>query len=217
MHPVKRRKIDPLQSSLSKPFRSPLRTRNSDADADAASVMPHRAKANARDQPGALSDSPQKQYAALARQLTLLRQSLDTAQQALRIQSSNQAADLDKLIAKWRSVVRDMAEELFEDAKQRMDGYGGVAQTWSHRQERTAGRPDLWVDDQEDQLTDAQRRILEMQRADDQAEADKYGLIEKTPDAEDADMSFTLDKMLLQMNCDLDLVGYDKEEQRWLD
>ncbi|RMD40091.1 hypothetical protein DV735_g5019, partial [Chaetothyriales sp. CBS 134920] len=227
-HPVKRRKIDPLHSSLSKPFRSPLRSRNTDAACrlqtcaaadtlgrpaasgagNAAALVPRPEADAATSQQRALPpDSLQKQYTARARQLTLLRQSLDTAQQALKIQSTHQAADLDQLIAKWKLVVRDTAEELFEDAKQRMDS----------RPERTADRPDVWVDDREDQLTDAQRRMLEIQRADDQAEADRYGLIEKRPDTEDVDTSFTLDKMLLQMNCDLDLVGYDREEQRWLD
>ncbi|RMZ92154.1 hypothetical protein DV736_g611, partial [Chaetothyriales sp. CBS 134916] len=256
MHPVKRRKIDPMHSSLSKPFRSPLRIRNSDAarrpqtSADSQSATLDQpatacrqetavalAKTDARSQqrqspgdsqqkwdsgtrPATLPlidyeiDRPQKQYTALARQLTLLRQSLDTAQQALKIQSANQAADLDKQIAKWRSIVRDTAEELFEDAKHRLD-HQGIGQTWLQQQDKE--RPDLWFDDCQDQLTEAQRRMREMQRADDLAEAEKYGLIEKTAATEVADTSFTLDKMLLRMNCDLNLVGYDKEEQRWLD
>ncbi|RMZ76044.1 hypothetical protein DV737_g4990, partial [Chaetothyriales sp. CBS 132003] len=163
-------------------------------------------------------DSRQKQYTALSRQLTLLRQSLDTAQQALKILTGNQSADLDTLIAKWRSVVRDTADELFEHAKQRLDSHGGV-QTRLRRQVQEPA--DLWFDHldhrQHGQLTDAQRRMLEMQRADDQAEAEKYGLTEKLPETEEAEASFTLDKMLLHMNCDPKLVGYDAEEQRWLD
>ena len=210
MHPVKRRKLDAVNSILTRPFRSPLRisTNNASTQSDAIDEQtPKRQKASvpvtatptqlrtstAADHGGQLplaparalqpsqagpanADTLPKEYATLARKLTSLRQSLDTVQQALKVETSNQSSDLDALIRKWRSVVRDTSEELFEDAKHRVGNRGDV-QNWLKQQEKEP--PDMWFEERQIRLSDAQRKMLEVQREDDRAEAEKYGLIEK--------------------------------------
>src|ERR1700733_4840087 len=76
--------------------------------------------------------SPQKQHSALVLQLSKLRQALDTAQQALKIQSSNTDVELELVIGKWQRISREAAEELFVDAKDRVNRMGGVG-VWRER------------------------------------------------------------------------------------
>ncbi len=219
MHPVKRRKLDAANSTLAKPFRSPLRTsaNNTATQAGAtneqrpnqhhidsvAAVTPHQLRSSTayegdtqsppspavtlKQQDVALSnvDALRTEYSALARKLTSLRQSLDTAEQALQIETTDKSSDINSLIVKWRSVVQDTAEELFEDAKQRVEKEGGV-QSWLKQQEKEP--PDLWFEERRFKLTDAQRRMLDVQQKEDRAEAEKYGLNEKQDEEEEAEI-----------------------------
>lgn len=63
----------------------------------------------------------------LHKRLFVLRQELDTVQQALNIEQSKQDAELEALIFKWKVVSREAAEELFGFAKEKVERMGGVA------------------------------------------------------------------------------------------
>jgi Swi5-dependent recombination DNA repair protein 1 len=205
MHPAKRQKLDAANSTLTKPFRSPLRVRsNNHTDRSSQKSDPSLSYRRSSSPPPAAKQTSlahttvanldasaqsaddeaalQKEYTVLARRLTNLRQALDTAQQAVKIQRSKQSSDIDALTVKWRSVVRDTAEELFEDAKARFEKEGGLDK-WLREQEKEP--PDLWFEEQQLELTEAQREMLEMRRQDERAEAEKYGLLDKVSNEED--------------------------------
>jgi hypothetical protein len=74
----------------------------------------------------------QKQRAELSLQHKQLCQSLDMVEQALQFEESGQEAQLQDLIGKWRAVAREAADELFVDAKDRIDQMGGAA-AWRRR------------------------------------------------------------------------------------
>lgn len=69
----------------------------------------------------------QKKQRTLQSRLLALRTEVDTALQALRIESSDRDAELEALILKWRSVSQDAAEELFSSARERVARMGGVS------------------------------------------------------------------------------------------
>lgn len=86
----------------------------------------------------------QKQHSALQRRLSALRSELDTAQQALRIESSAKDEELEALIKKWRAISQDAAEEVFAGARERVHRMGGVG-AWRERMRR--GR-EKWDDEE---------------------------------------------------------------------
>jgi Swi5-dependent recombination DNA repair protein 1 len=232
MYPWKRRKLAADSSTLTKPFRSPLRVNannvtaqpnvsneqgSSSATRVASGLLAATSKADSTPNkhesislpapfmPNPLEtmsmgvDALQKEYSTLARRLTSLRQSLDTAQQALRIETFTKPTGIDAQIAKWRSVVREAADELFEDAKQRVDREGGV-KNWLLQQAKEP--PDTWFEEQQIQLTETQKKMLEAQREDDQAEAEKYGLVDRKESEEPEDEGSTVSHgvSLFQLN-----------------
>lgn len=82
----------------------------------------------------------QSQQKALQARIAALRSELDTAQQARRIESSDRDAELERLIAKWRSVSQSAADEVFEGAQERFTRMGGMA-AWK---ERTKSQNERW-------------------------------------------------------------------------
>lgn len=112
----------------------------------------------------------QKEHSALILQLRKLRQSHDTAQQALEIASSCTDAELEALISKWKLASREAAEEVFRDAQDRVNRMGGM-RAWRERSMRRLDRwdeavqPDLEGSDEErrEQLQ-VQKEELETER-----------------------------------------------------
>lgn len=80
----------------------------------------------------------QKQQRALQSRLAALQSDLDTAQQALRIESSNRHTELKALIAKWRGISQDAAEEVFAGAQERVTRMGGMAAWKEQKKSRDA-------------------------------------------------------------------------------
>ena len=156
-------------------FRDPLR---STFDSDARTqITPHDASSPATGKgAGAITTTDhatlQKEYLALSRQLTSLRQSLDTAQQALKIETSKQDTHVQALITKWTSVTREIAEDLFESSKD----------TFKHQSVETAwldsGTLPFWEQEEFHEFSDEHRRILEIQNEQVRAQAERYGLLE---------------------------------------
>lgn len=113
--------------------------------------------------------SLQRQHSQLLSTLSSLRNAFDTAQQALKIESSNTDVELESLITKWRHASREAAEEVFRGAKDRVNRMGGVG-AW---RERTRKKPNVWdgeetngfdQDIDEDALTPEQKEELDRRR-----------------------------------------------------
>jgi hypothetical protein len=225
MHPAKRRKLDESSSTLSKPFKSPMRvgvnSQNHQINHKEQTVPDQRAKVTVhqtnsyanvievennslhqsttepplppssssaiRKPPPRLSSSPrgpaedpeylslQKQHSALVLQLSKLRQALDTAQQALKIQSSNTDVELELVIGKWQRISREAAEELFASAKDRVNRMGGVG-AWRERNQKQTQRWDEEEPVNQDALTDEQKDLIEEQKEEREAMNQKYGI-----------------------------------------
>lgn len=77
----------------------------------------------------------QKQERALQSRLAALREDLNVAKQALRIESSNKDAKLEGLIKKWRLASQEAADEVFAGAQERVARMGGLA-AWKERSKR---------------------------------------------------------------------------------
>lgn len=115
----------------------------------------------------------QKQHSALLLQLSKLRQTLETAQQAVQIESSSTDAELETLITKWRLASREAAEEVFRGAKDRVNRMGGVG-AW---REQSRKKPQGWDEDPQldlEDLSEEQREQLEIQKEDWEADRRKY-------------------------------------------
>ena len=201
MHPLKRRKVEHDQgsSATTKPFRSPLRadvprlptaegeiqthttTGHSEPGTAAAVDSSHNHSASpsssspTKIDPTSVSEPAtlQKEYAALSRQLTSLRQSLDTAQQALKIQSGQQDVLVQAMIAKWKGVIRDAAEDLFKSAK---EAFNNQSVDERHQDSRQLH---FWDEEERQDLTQEKKQILEMHEAEARDEAERFGLFEK--------------------------------------
>jgi Swi5-dependent recombination DNA repair protein 1 len=161
----------------------------------------------------------QKQHSALLLELSHLRTTLDTAQQAVKISTSAIDAELESLIHKWRTASREAAEELFRGARDRVNKMGGVG-AWRERSRQQQGG---WGDDNDEgeknedgsELTPAQREAREAMMEEMKAEREKYGEKKEEVVEEKDDESFTMDMMLRQLNVEPDMIGYDKASQRW--
>lgn len=87
----------------------------------------------------------QKQQRHLQARLATLKSELDTAQQAVRIESSTKDDELARLIAKWRVVSQEAAEEVFQAAAERIQRMGGM-KAWKER--TVIGTNNSWWDQQ---------------------------------------------------------------------
>lgn len=184
--PPKRRRLD-AASTLSKPFKTPLRkptatgasaspqhspqtpetTRASNDEAHLTVVRPV-----SKTSKGSFSSSPstspishlrqpiptrsvlstptrdpealnlQRQQRTLRARLASLRAELDTANQALRIESSTKDSELEALVIKWRHASQEAAVEVFEGAQERVKRMGGMA-AWRECSKRDTSRWDL--------------------------------------------------------------------------
>lgn len=115
----------------------------------------------------------QREHSSLLRQLSKLRQDLDTVEQAEKIESSRKDVELEYLINKWKVASRELAEQVFRTAKDRVNRMGGV-DAWRER----SRRPSNWEEDEEvstADLSDEQREAIEIAREEMQHEAAKYG------------------------------------------
>lgn len=220
---------------LTKPFRSPLKSSIAHhADAAEEAKASHDPTQTDTDAPSASTATPaadantlQQQYRSISRQVTQMRQSLDTVQQAVNILQTDQKKTIETLIEKWTTVVRDAADELYIEAKERVESDGGLGRP------RRRSYGDAFQEG-EPHMTAEQQEMLQEQQDEDRAQALKYGLIESVEPADHDDdardkvsqlhvfvsplihpQSFTMAMMLRQMNVDLQLVGYDEKEEQW--
>ena len=155
----KRRRL--ASDTLSKPFKSPFKTplkHVDDQDNTAArpntpitpitqSIPTTPVTKTYRPTPGAsslLQSDPdisalQKRHTKLLNQLSTLRSELDTYTQALKIETSNNDAELEELVVIWKTASRAAAEEVFAGARDRVNRMGGLRGLREREQTRNEG------------------------------------------------------------------------------
>lgn len=150
----RRHNDDALRKPFKSPFRSPVQAASIPADSlepstrnDPASVVTPKAL-----ETGEIAGIPvatqsqlhaQKAWRPLAKrnpalvtltaQITELRQTISTLEQASSLLSSDKSARLEALISKWRSASRAAAEELYATSRDRVNKMGGVS-AWRERE-----------------------------------------------------------------------------------
>ncbi|KAF3002645.1 Glucosaminyl phosphatidylinositol (GlcN-PI) nositol acylation protein [Curvularia kusanoi] len=160
---------------------------------------------------------------SLTRELMQLRSEIQILTQAQALASSSKDEDLQVLIDKWRAASRAAAEELFGTTRDRVNRMGGVG-AWKEREKEAQERAMKWELEEREAERDRLEEAKENGELEDEA-YDRYHEMEdergqdeeqdnKVPKAADDD-SFTMDMMLKTLNIDLDLIGYNKEAQRW--
>ena len=181
----------------------------------------------------------QKTHRALQSRLHALRSELDTASQAQKIETSGKDSELETLIVKWRGVTQDAADEVFEGAKERVVRMGGVA-GWKKRQEEQKHKfRDPYEDDfgagagvgaADEREVEARKAELmdqyDVNVAADEQHEDGNSVDEEEvciihcpcsiPVADLGEQEFTMDMMLKTLNVDLNLIGFDRSNQKWV-
>ena len=168
--------------------------------------------------------SLQKQHTRLLNQLSASRSHLETSNQALKIESSNRDIELEALIFKWRAASRAAAEEVFAGARDKVNKMGGVG-AMRDRERQSKQKPWGWDDEP--------KRDDEADEDDEtgQEDSDGFRIGEKEGEEQDEreegakkmdvygedDEGYTMDMMLKTLNIDLDIIGYDKGLQKWID
>ncbi|MCJ1311053.1 hypothetical protein MMC25_004723 [Agyrium rufum] len=177
--------------------------------------------------------SLQSRHTALLRDLNKLRSDLDTATQALKIESSHKDVELHRLVTLWKKASQQAAEELFAGCKDRVNRMGGVG-AWmekSRERERGGGWAGGWedvreakkggADDSEDVDGDGEEvgkaEKEEMDEMQEERERGESNEIRKEEDKWDEDGGFTMDMMLRSLGIETTIVGFDVEGQRWMD
>ncbi|EAW07363.1 putative DNA repair protein Dds20/Mei5 [Aspergillus clavatus NRRL 1] len=275
----KRRRVDQAASSLSKPFKSPLRrpaqqgTEKEEASKNMTSSVNSEAENQAVGEsdtqehsllstpvststrlPSSTPTSPspnwqvrkrksipsqitpskkgiladpvisklQKEQRTLQTRLSALRSQLDTAQQALKIESSTKDAELEALILKWKAVSQDAAEEVFAGAQERVSRMGGM-KAWREQMQSNSAKweqeeLESWYGSAEAEDVEADDDQLERRKVELLGEVEMRKKKQKEGQGDEAveDEEFTMDIMLKMLKIDLKMVGYDKAAQRWI-
>ncbi|KAF5857680.1 hypothetical protein ETB97_005437 [Aspergillus alliaceus] len=152
----------------------------------------------------------QKQQRALQSRLATLRSELDTAQQALRLESSAKDAELQSLIMKWRSVSQNAAEEVFAGAQERVARMGGM-KGWRERMKNSNapwGQEEMesWYGSAEAEGVDIDEGELEARKAE-MVEVCRKSHDGDRESKDTEDEEFTMEYMLKTLNIDLKVIG----------
>lgn len=221
MNLAKRRKINDTYSSLSKPFRSPLKASApspktsleksnnlEQQDSDENPIVTPITKGTTLTSDGTrptdatdvhYSSSRQQEYIDLTQELRSLRQDLDTAKQALHLSQSTKQQNLEVAIAKWQNIARDAADDLFSLSALRVQDMGGLAAWYKTTQEADPDQSDGQVDEEESAQEVGDRAL--------HSEAQRTNRRQQ--------QYFTMDLMLCQMNINPDTLGFDVDSQSW--
>ncbi|KAL8673576.1 MAG: hypothetical protein Q9168_002008 [Polycauliona sp. 1 TL-2023] len=168
--------------------------------------------------PGSEVDKLQKHHTQLLNTLASLRARLETTTQALKIEASNEDAELEGLIQKWKATSREAADEVFVEMKEKVDELGGWKK-WKSTQAEGAG---CWNNVHEENKICAKDDVgdLEEEGKEEKAERIRIEQDEKQQaenKEEEEDQTFTMETMLMSLDIPLELIGYDEEQQRWND
>lgn len=176
---------------------------------------------------------------SLTREAIDLRNDIQMLSQAHALATSSKDSDLLILVERWRTASRAAAEELFATTRDRVNRMGGVG-AWKDRENEQK----QWKIQAEREELEMERERFERARDDGQVSEDaieQYGdagmrteeAEQETFKAANDDVSclvpkgryyalvlilpksFTMEMMLATLNIDLNLIGYQKEAQRW--
>ncbi|KAF2201620.1 hypothetical protein GQ43DRAFT_455644 [Delitschia confertaspora ATCC 74209] len=241
---TKRRRLNDASQTLHKPFKSPFRTSsrpppqsdvsslNTDRPSTPApitdSTEPKPLPLSLQSKPLAhaprtplSSRSTQKKTPvnrSVNREIISLRSDIQTLTQAYNLVTAGTDEELKVLVEKWISATRAAAEELFAGTRDRVNRMGGV-QGWREREKEQREWRSQW--DKEERGIEGQREDEEQEGYYERTEVEKEEEEEEEEDEEPSgggsDETFTMGMMLKTLNIDLDLIGYDKEAQRWSD
>ncbi|KAK3396356.1 hypothetical protein B0T20DRAFT_268946 [Sordaria brevicollis] len=142
-------------------------------------------------------------------------------------------AELKELVQKWKLASRQAAEDLFELIKGRVADMGGAKAWRETRRRQMEGFNSAWEEDdrpkggKKRREDDEEREIADSDAAsDDDGFDDDGGLSyqrtgnnddEKSVDDDCEDSGFTMLMMLQSLNIEPDVLGYDLNEDKWLD
>ncbi|KAF2246674.1 hypothetical protein BU26DRAFT_541735 [Trematosphaeria pertusa] len=242
---AKRRRLNEAAKTLQKPFKSPFRTPlkpnlGSDPPSSdppeistpAASVFapqttprvtkPLLVPPNVATPTRALQKKAALSKPSLTREIMQLRNEIQILQQAAALATSSKDEDLLVLIERWRTASRAVAEELFASTRDRVNRMGGVG-AWKERErEQKEWRQKREMEEFEAER-EAERERLEEARENGQITEEAFERFEEGEEKKEEeerfqcadDDSFTMDMMLKTLNIKLELIGYNKEAQRW--
>ncbi|KAK4696203.1 Swi5-dependent recombination DNA repair protein 1, partial [Lecanoromycetidae sp. Uapishka_2] len=163
----------------------------------------------------------QKTHTHLLNQFTAVRASLETSNQALKIELSDRDTELEALIVKWKVASRAAAEEVFAGARDKVNKMGGVGAMRDREKQKSDmawGWDEPKKSNEEEDVGNKEDedgfRIgeIEGEEQDEREEGAK-----KADIIGDDDDGYTIDMMLKTLNIELDLIGYDKDVQKWVD
>ncbi|KAJ5767361.1 uncharacterized protein N7511_004977 [Penicillium nucicola] len=153
----------------------------------------------------------QKQQRVIQSRIASLRTNLDTAAQALQLESSTKDTELEGLIVKWRRISQDAADEAFVGAQARVNKMGGM-KAWKRHSKRDATR---WEEDEEtreiEHVDEEEEEYRNLGGLSEMLEGRK--IIER---GTESDEEFCMGYMLQTLNIDPKLIGYDVVAQRWI-
>lgn len=189
-----------------------------------------------------------KKQRALEKQIREVKEFIDTAEQARKIEKDAVGDEVDGellvLRDRWRGVSRQAAEEMFGGVKDRVNRMGGP-RAWKEMQKRQeefrAGfnqpepeqaeeegdgdgdRPDVEKRDlyaeydinPETENEKSQRDTKDT--GEEPGQEDVSVSLFRLGRATDLEQEFTMAMMLRTLNVDLNIIGYDRETQRWTD
>ena len=192
--------------------------------------------------PRSLQERATSPKLSLTRESIQLRNDLNVLSQALKLATTTNDDDLIALIERWRGASRAAAEELFATTRDRVNRMGGVG-AWKERErEQTKWKLDAQREELDVERLRMQEAMYEARKRGELSEEayEHYANmdtetqkeeVEETYLATDDDVSglrihqsmlcahlfqsFTMDTMLATLNIDLDLIGFNKEAQRW--
>ncbi|KAJ6120912.1 DNA repair protein Dds20/Sfr1 [Penicillium sp. IBT 18751x] len=151
----------------------------------------------------------QKKHRNLFSQRMTQEKALETARQALRIESSGTDIDLEMSINKWRLVGQEAAEEVFTGARERVARMGGV-KAWRQRCKQYAPQWDGF---------EAQDQGNKYDEDMDVHPDNPDHRLEKTNDTptqgNDTDEEFTMEFMLKTLNIEHKTIGFDAVMGKW--
>ncbi|KAH6681376.1 hypothetical protein B0J14DRAFT_694924 [Halenospora varia] len=138
--------------------------------------------------------------------------------------------ELVVLCEKWKGASRLAAEELFGRVRDRVNRMGGP-RAWKEMQKKQQEFQNEWQqdeqgnnndsDDEDNERKDVEKRDLYAEYdIDPETENEKSQRAKGVGDTGERlgeEDEFTMAMMLRTLNVDLDIIGYDREQQRWVD
>ncbi|KAK1781267.1 hypothetical protein QBC45DRAFT_71269 [Copromyces sp. CBS 386.78] len=140
-------------------------------------------------------------------------------------------AELKELVQKWKLASRQAAEELFELIKGRVADMGGAKAWRETRRRQMEGFHSAWDDEgqkgKKRKGGDDEREIGDSDYSDDEGFSDGNERLsrgagnndggERSTEDDCEDSGFTMLMMLQSLNIEPDVLGYDPNEDKWLD